>query len=95
MCDFVDLSTLAASYGFEARRFTPFKPAFGVERVEDLLPTDAIAVVFDRDDTTMRISAAMLLEHIAATVSENAREFASWLALAHLHCLVDDFDYPS
>ncbi len=94
ICDFVDLARLADSVGFTARHFTPVEPPPGAERLEDLPPDAIIACVFGPDCSTLPLTAKMLEEPIAATIPEHVRDFASWLAIAHLRCLVADPEYP-
>lgn len=94
MCDFVDLAKLAESMGFAARSFTPIEPAAGVERLGDLPPDAIVAIVFGPDVAILLVTAGMLQNRIAATIPEHVRDFAGWLAVAHLRCLAADPEYP-
>lgn len=87
---FEDLRTIAAARGLAARTFVPVAPARGAEILEQLPPDAVLAHVADRAGRRLDITAAMLLEHIAATSPEHHRHLASWLAVAHLRCLVTD-----
>jgi hypothetical protein len=95
MSDFVDLAKLAEAVGFASRSFTPIEPAAGAERLSDLPPDAIVAIVFGPDGATLPITAGMVQNRIAATIPEHVRDFASWLAVAHLRCLITDPEYPT
>jgi hypothetical protein len=99
---FEDLRALALSAAAEtanglagARSFTPVVPPDSAGSLDQLDPAQVLAIVFDGSGHQLAVTAAMLAQHLAATVPEHARHCTAWLARCHLRNLAADPENPA